>query len=258
MRERLNNRINAMCRWEWLFAFLLGVGCVAEPLPSPFTPDSTKILLSSLTEDSAEEANENVALLGLPGAVSGFGTVRVVLTDGTSEEFIQTTVNGSFVGSLLAQRGDTLRLSYLSGAEESDWIEIVVPQYATDAVDRGPINMAGTPEQPSKEFSEAVGDSNDPQNGGGDEPPEPLQSLFEILPDGQVRIQTGPDFISPEDWLFVGNLVTGETVSTRADPTGAVNLTFSAEPGDRILMFSQSAVDPSQTSPVSEFEIPGT
>jgi len=258
MREKLNNRMHQMCRWGALFSIVLIVGCVAEPLPSPYTPDSTKILLSSLTEDSANNADENVALMGLPGAVSGFGTLRVVLADGTSEEFIQTTVAGSFVGSLVAKRGDTLRLSYLVDLEESDWIELIVPQYPSEKVEPPTTRMGGAPDQPSKDFSEAVDESNDPQDSGGDDPPETLQSLFEILPDGLVRIQTGPDFISPEDWLFVGNLVTGETVSTRADPMGAVSLTFAAEPGDRILMFSQSAVDPAQTSPVSEFEIPGT
>jgi len=246
-------------RWKWLLALLgvLCLSCVAEPLPSPFTPDETKIILSSLTESTSDDESGSVALLGLPGAVSGYGTLHIAFEQEANEEFIQTTVDGSFVGSLEARRGDTLRLSFVVDGEESDWVALVVPEYQPLKNGGEPaVGMSAAPEQPSQDFDEAVGEGNDGQTGGGEPPAGPLESLFEILPNGMVRIETGPGFISPEDWLFVGNLVTGETVSTRADLLGAVTITFEGEPGDRILMFSQSAVDPSQTSPVSEFEIP--
>jgi hypothetical protein len=234
------------------------VGCVVEPLPSPIAPDGTKIVLSSLTADSDESTEGSVAILGLPDAVNGYGTVRIVNERDMRTEFIQSTVEGSFVGTLLAKGGDVLIVSYLVESFESRTIEITVPQYTTEKEQDGQLAGAG-PRQPNDDFDEAVQDPAPETN--GEPPPVPpvadaAESLFELLGDGLVRVQSGPDFIGPNHTLFVGNLVTGETFATVADAEGAVDITFPAEPGDRILMFSASPDDPAQTSPVTEYQIP--
>jgi len=234
------------------------VGCVVEPLPSPITPDGTKIVLSSLTDDSDEATDDSVAILGLPDAVDGYGTVRIVNGRDNRTEFIQSTVEGSFVGTLLARNGDVFIVSYLVESFESRTIEIVVPKYTAEK-DQGGTQLAAGPKQPDDSFDEAVEDP-DSQSGGEPAPVPPEvnapESLFVLLSDGLVRVQSGPDFIGPNHTLFLGNLVTGETVSSVADDQGAVDITFPAEPGDRILMFSASPDAPTQTSPVTEYQVP--
>jgi len=258
-----------------LLAFAVAApGCGPEtiaPLPSPvddYEPNSTNILVSSLTVEDETESEQLTAVIGIDDAVAGKGQVRIANSrrDGESSLF-DCTDKGGFVATVLALPGDELSLSYIDeDQKESRAIKLAVrafnaPQTATqvdpgdkenkqtDQAEQFGGGSDATPEAPASNARDLDGDGSD----------EAVIQLTLIYGDGTARLVGGANFIGPNNVLVIANQSDGGVYAATADGKGAIDQTFPAEKGDVIVLFSKNALNNSLTSPATSFVVsPGT
>lgn len=251
------------------FALTL-VGCGPDaiaPLPSPlddYEPNTTNILVSSLTVEEEAQKEQLAAIIGIDDAVAGRGQVRITNTRKVGESSLfNSTEKGGFVATVLALPGDELRLSYIDEDQrESESIVLSVRAVAAPKA-LEPSNVGGgAGSDPDKENSSESGTDTEPSppatsatdlDGDGSE--EAVINLTLIYTDGSARLVGGANFIGPNNVLVIANQANGSVFAATADEQGAIDQTFPAQLGDVVVLFSKNAINNSLTSPATSFVV---
>jgi hypothetical protein len=99
-----------------------------------------------------------------------------------------------------------------------------------------------------------------PSSGGGTEDPAtPESSALQVISsyaDGVFHLQGMPGFTSANAVLIFANQNSGGVASTMADDNGAFQISFAADQGDQILLFTQNPVTPEVTGEAQQFTVP--
>jgi hypothetical protein len=236
-------------------------GCepgTAAPLPSPLTPDDTRLVVSSLTDKDDTAAESPVAVVGLSGAVDGEGTVRVTNTRTEVHDVVNSTSQGTFVSSIQALAGDTLSLVFIVDESESTPVTLEISSYTPPSKGVGVPDPEAPPDprmggQSSESPKQPTANDTD---GDADTSAMATAEHFNTDDEGAYTFKSADDFIQPGHILFIVNLNKGTTVTATANESGAVEIVIVADSGDELLLFSQSTNDPNQTSPATIFTVP--
>ena len=245
----------------------LVLGCEPSsirPIPSPLDPPppiETSIIVSSLTAAEESPSEELVALVGIDGAVIGAGEIRITNTRKSGSVLYEATDEGAFVATVLALAGDELAISYIDKeGSESEPLALLIQTYESpltkgdDQVDPGTDEaaFAGTEANDSNEPPTSPAGGSSDLNGDGDAEAQVVQ-LTLIYIDGTVRLVGGSNFIGANDVLILANETSGGVHSTTADSYGAIDVSFPAEIGDLIVLFSTNPLNSNLTSPAVKF-----
>lgn len=262
------------------------------PLPSPVQPDDDRIVMSSLTVDEGEPTERLVAVVGFDGAVTGLGDVEFTNTRSGATMTIPSTEVGAFTTAIFALPGDTfdVRFSTEEGLR-SDATQLQVAIIMPADGDRANIPAGGSAGEPADSEDDARpeppkviwdnnfaagGDCEDGSeedcpgeqpgtSGTGSEaqPPSDPDSDGKAqlavewwLADGELHITAEAGFTSPNAIVVAANQTTGGVHTTAADSVGGVDLSFPAQAGDQVLMFTQNPGDASLTSEAIAFTVP--
>lgn len=227
------------------------------PLPSPENPDgpiSTSIMLSSLTADDDSPVEAMIALIGIDGAVSGEGHIRITTPRKAGSIIFPSTIEGSFVATLMALASDPIAISFIDSDErESLPIEMHIHTYETPEA-RAKAGIGGAPaatDEGTKQPDDRPGTiqlSEDDSNH--------LEIVLNYAND-QAHFMGGPGFMGAIDVLMLANESDGNIYYTSADSSGAVDFRMPAQPGDLIVLFAMNPLNNTMTSPAVQFEIPG-
>lgn len=215
----------------------------ADASDGPMGPNSTLVLASALTVDGDPDADQPVALVGLPGAVTGKGLVRVTLLRTGIEEQVHSHDSGTFAHTVLARGGDEVRVAF--SLEDSDAVSepivLVLGSWADAAPD--------------------VVDSVDGQDGGGGAAADAAEQAVPLKPkipgsadakgaepewemdwvsDTELEIVGLDGYVNPGDGCMVANMTLGAGDWVASDANGAIAIRFAASPGDQLMVFSTS------------------
>lgn len=239
---------------------------VIAPLPSPVRPDEDRITTSSLGLTTDTSTDSLVAVVGLPGAVSEAGDVRVTNErTGVENVFLATEV-GTFSATVYGRAGDELTLVYIDAdSRESEPLELTINEYPDEKDE--PTNGGVTGEPASPPMVPGSGFEFGDSDGGGQctepdcETPEPnapddrLAVIWSF--DGtELHVEGGEGFTTPNANVVVSNHSTGMVAVVNATDKGAARIDIPASVGDQIIMFAQSSIDASLTSPAITFTVP--
>jgi hypothetical protein len=230
-----------MNRSSWKY-WVVGISffasaCNAIPLPSPVAPDETLVITSSLTLASNTNDGE-VAVLGLDGAATPDGKIRVrnMRTETTSDT--PTSPHGAFAVVVTARLGDVLQIAFVDDeGNESDPIE------------RSMINHDAA--SGLKAVYAEQGDVWHMCHTG-----DPQMEMSWTEP-GLMAVTVDECFLGETHRLVCANLSTGCTMASEIDPAaGHATIHLHADFDDQIVVLLQNIEDPSDTTPVSSYSPP--
>lgn len=194
-------------------------------------PLTEKVVTSAVSGDGQEQ---NVAVVGLEGAVVGLGMVTVAVLNTQQIVQVASDEKGRFAASIVAKAESELTLSFTADGddESSPGVSLHVGAYSADA-------MAGGPENP--DFTGAI--TPDPARG-------------KLAWDGEELVLTAAaGYVGGEQWIVVANIGNGTMREVHTDKTGAGVVRFPAEPGDPLWVFARLS-DAQFTSPHNEHSAP--
>lgn len=199
--------------------FFLLAGCMADPMPSPNSPDRNRMILSASTAVRGGGALDLVALVGLDGAVDGAGFVEIRQRFGESRTIVRSGETGTFAAIVSAAANDPLLVTFREQEDgpASSEVEITVTRFETDAEN-------GSPETPA-----AIGaDDNEPEG-----------AFVRALAPAEGRAQIEGAGFAAGLVVAVGNTRTGEVVEATTNGSGAFTATIGAAAGDTLVAIAQ-------------------
>jgi hypothetical protein len=199
------------------------VACGSSPVPQP-VPDFVRCSTHDLQQ-------EELMVVGLPGAVAGEGKVHIKDRDSGATLVVSSTVPGTFSAVITAGKNADLVLQFENDDGKSEPLVLRDKQPVLPHPKLGPSTYGQVVSAPDGQGMVTV--TND------DGPGKPL-----LLP------------ASPDVDVIVTNNGTSEVATSRTDNTGRFTVKIAGQTGHAILIMLVDPKDPLLTSDFVQYQVP--